>query len=88
MKQHKDVEFHVSGGSAGDIPHGSYHTASVDVMNRLLANGEATLDVIVSSPEGAYWLRGDDGVEAYSEDPDASVFERYAFKCNAQGRVP
>lgn len=31
---------------------------------------------------------GDDAVERYNEDPEASVFERFEINVNAVGRVP
>ncbi len=86
-RSHKDVEFTVSGGSPEEREHKTFAKASVDIMNRLTSSGEATLDVLVWSEAGARWLAGDDGVDSYREDPDASVFERYTFKCNAEGKV-
>lgn len=53
-----------------------------------MARGESTLDVLVWSKAGVKAFGGDDAVERYEEDPEASVFERYEFKCNMVGRVP
>jgi len=51
------------------------------------------IDVCIWTIGGARWFGGDDAVEAYREDPDASVFERWVtdrhcsmFDCI--GRVP
>lgn len=62
--------------------------AAVDTINKLVSRGEATIDVLVYSEEGAANYGGDDAVARYQEDPEASVFERFEFKCNCVGRVP
>jgi len=46
------------------------------------------LDVLVWNEEGAEWYGGDDAVERYREDPEASVFERFEIKVNPVGMVP
>ncbi len=86
-RSHKDVEFAVTGGTVGANYYKTYRQAYQNVMDRLVSSGRATLDVLVSSEAGARWCGGDDSVAYYREDPDASVFERFTFKCNAEGRV-
>ena len=86
-KSHKDVEFFVTTGRW----EGYYKTfleAAGHALNGGIANGHVTLDVIVHSRAGARWLGGDDAVERYDEDPEASVFDRFEIKVNSVGRVP
>jgi hypothetical protein len=45
------------------------------------------LDVLIFDKKGAKFYGGDDAVEQYNEDPEASVFERFEIKVNAVGRV-
>lgn len=83
-KKHKDVEFAV-----GDKYVDTFNEAAGLAVVRSAATGTtAFVDVLVSSKAGARWLMGDDGVEQYEEDPEASVFERVAVKAEYQGRVP
>jgi hypothetical protein len=88
-KLHKDVEFAVDDGRG----HYSEYYGNVDeavaaAFNVALAYGKANLDVIISSRAGAKAYGGDDAVEQYDEDPEASVFERFEVRVNALGRVP
>ncbi len=53
-----------------------------------MAHGKANIDSYVYSRAGARWLAGDDGVEQYDDDPEASVFERIEVKANVLGRIP
>lgn len=81
--QHKDVEFAV----------GDWYTHNIEkAINRAfgiaLSRGNTYLDVLVYSAEGAYWWGGDDAVEQYKIDPDASVFERLEIKINNLGMIP
>jgi hypothetical protein len=45
------------------------------------------LDVLIQREAGAQWFGGDDAVEQYRDDPDASVFRRLEIKVNDMGRV-
>lgn len=62
--------------------------ALISAAEMAMNSGSSRLDVMIYSEAGAKAYGGDDAVEAYLEDPDASVFERFEFKCNAVGRVP
>jgi hypothetical protein len=89
-KSHKDVDFEVS-GAASQQALGSFKTfneAAGVALAHAAVTGGAKLDVIVWNEAGARWLGGDDAVMRYREDPEASVFERYQIKVNAQGRIP
>jgi len=85
---HKDVEFSVSWGHHEERVYKSPKEATSAVVVGCMSRGEATLDILVYSEAGARSYGGDDAVEQYREDPEASVFERFEFKCNAVGRVP
>jgi len=89
-RTHKDVEFQVYSGE-NDPREEMFKEADkafAAVGFRCVTSGEATLDVIVWSRAGARWYGGDSAVEQYDEDPEASIFERFEFRCNALGRVP
>jgi len=89
--RHKDVEYFVDYGRGGDYGERAHLTAAEAaeaVVAQCMAHGEAVLDVVIFSEKGARAYGGDDAVERYREDPEASVFERFEFKCNAVGRVP
>lgn len=85
---HKDVEYHVeaSGGKAQIFK--KYSEAATFAFTIATSRGEANLDVIIYSKAGARFYGGDDAVEQYEEDPEASVFERFELKVNNIGRVP
>lgn len=85
----KDVEFQVS-NYKGDIIDTckSIEKASVLAIGAAVSSGSAIIDTLVYSEKGARWLGGDDAVEQYKQDPEASVFERIEIKANFVGRVP
>lgn len=84
-----DVEYHVSltGRDNAEITT-SFDRAREIAFTYLFSRGEAVIDVVIWSEEGARRYGGDDAVKQYREDPEASVFERYELKCNAAGRIP
>jgi len=53
-----------------------------------LSGRVAHIDVICWSEDAARAYGGDDAVEQYQEDPDASVFERIVIRAESQGRIP
>ena len=78
-KSHKDVEFHVQrADDQGKVRiFKSFQEAAAEAVSHGLNNGLTMhIDAVVWSEAGARWLGGDDAVEAYREDPEASVFER------------
>ena len=95
-KTHKDVEYMVERG----IDRGPGQRASdpryfkngkealAAAAETAISTGESTLGVLVHSKAGAKFYGGDDAVERYREDPEASVFDQYEFKVNAVGMVP
>jgi hypothetical protein len=87
-KTHKDVEFHVEKPNGEtDIFKDPDKAAGLAVG--IAASGrKATIDVVIWSKAGARAYGGDDGVEQYNEDPEASVFERLEISVNSLGRIP
>ena len=47
----------------------------------------SVVNVLVWSRAGARFYAGDDGVEMYDQDPEASVFERIAIRAYNLGRI-
>ena len=86
-RSHKDVNFEVTSPNRSNTSYKTFAEAASSALMAAASSGSATLDIIVWSAAGARWLGGDDAVERYREDPEASVFERYQIKVNAQGRV-
>lgn len=92
-KRHPGVEFEVEDPSLPDDHRTMFfHTfgeaASNAIVKAYAHGGPVYLDVIVLTEEGAEWVAGDDGVERYKEDPEASVFERIVIHADNQGRIP
>ena len=87
-KTHKDVEYAVDDSGGQQHTFKKFADAAEFALMVGMSTGEAKIDVLVWSRAGAKHVAGDDGVEAYEEDPDASVFERYEIRVNAVGRVP
>lgn len=84
---HPHVEYAVDvNGHEGIFP--SFDAAAVQAVQEAMRSGEAVIDVLVYSEEGAKHVGGDDAVKQYLDDPDASVFQRYELKINLAGRVP
>lgn len=87
-KTHKDVEFAVDDSASREKVFKSFDAAAGYAVTRALSAGTVFLDVLVFSRAGAKWWSGDDGVDQYEEDHEASVFERFEIQVNPQGRVP
>lgn len=89
--EHSDVEYHVSpldnvSNSTTFITCDS-SGAQQDAIARAMQGQAMVLDVCIFSEDGANYYGGDDGLELYREDPDASVFERFEVTCNFVGKV-
>ena len=83
------IEYHVSekGKLKTDI-FTKVEDAKVKAFDIAVNSGLPVLfDVIVCSAEDAREHGGDEAVERYLADPDASVFERFEIKCNCIGGV-
>jgi len=87
-QRHKDVEFHVNDAQGNPRVFKTWNEAGGYAIS-LAAGGldRVHIDVVVWSEAGARWWMGEEGVEQYREDPEASVFNRYLVKVDDQGRV-
>lgn len=86
---HPQVSYHVDCPNRGEMVYKTWDDAAAAAVTIAAGNGDpVNLDVCIGSEAGARWYGGDDAVEAYREDPDASVSERYEIRVNAVGRVP
>lgn len=85
---HKDVHFEVEDGSGRNRDFKSFKEAAAFALVMAASGRRTFLDVIVWSRAGARAWGGDDAVERYKEDPEASVFERLEIRVNNMGRVP
>jgi len=87
-KSHPDVEYAVDDAGGNERTFKTFDEAAGFAISIATARGESKLDVLIWGKSGARFYGGDDAVEQYEEDPDASVFERYEIRVNAVGRVP
>lgn len=86
-ESHPDVEYVVEAEQA-ERAYGTFDEALSYAFSVALSAGTTKLDVVVYSEEGAEAFGGDDAVEEYREDPDASVFRRFEVEVRDLGRVP
>jgi hypothetical protein len=83
-----DVEFSVDDARGRERIFKTFDEAAGFAVSMAASNGSTVnLDVLIWSPAGARAYGGDDAVEQYFEDPEASVFERIKIKADAVGRV-
>lgn len=84
----KDLEFHVDYPNGTSLVSPSFHKAASAAVSIACSNGQpVNIDVIALSQKGAKLWAGQDGVESYNEDPDASVFDRIVVKAESLGRI-
>jgi len=83
---HREVEFIVSAEGV-EQTFRSFDKALAYAFSVGLNSTEVTLDVLVYGEEGAEWYGGDDAVERYADDPEASVFQRFKIHVSDLGRV-
>lgn len=85
---HKDVEFAVDDASGKERIFKKFDEAAGFAVS-IAASGRPNvhIDVLIWSKSGARFYGGDDAVEQYNEDPEASVFERLEISVNYVGRV-
>lgn len=90
-KTHKDLEFEVESHGAGSQQSRNFKSwpEACGFAVALAASTGATVnvDVLAWSEGAARAWSGDDGVEQYREDPDASVFDRITIKADSKGRI-
>lgn len=89
---HKDVQYGVTYKAGTKEQRGGLYDEWADAVlaafQHALGHGRANLDVVVYSEAGARWYGGDDAVTEYREDPESSVFQRFAVKVDDKGMVP
>ncbi len=87
-KTHDDVEFAVDDASGRQRTFDTFDEAAGFAVVIAASTGKTVnLDTLVWSEEGAAFFAGDDGVEEYLEDPEASVFNRVEISVNNAGRI-
>lgn len=87
-KTHKDVEFVVLGHGGKEQHFKRFDEAAAFAFIQALQDGTwRNLSVLIWSEAGARWWGGDDAVEQYREDPDASVFQQLAVKVDDRGMI-
>lgn len=87
-RSHKHVDFEVTDLSGNPHRFRTFdEAAGFAVSVSASFGGSVYIDVVVWSKAGARFYAGDDGVEEYEEDPEASVFDRLVVRADSQGRV-
>lgn len=86
-KTHKDVEFMITKPNDETASFKRFDEAAGLAVAIAASGRTAYIDAIVSSEAGARWYGGDDAVESYREDPDATVFDRIEIRAESKGRV-
>ncbi len=82
------VEFAVDDAGGRERVFKTFGEAAGFAVSIAASNGQTVnLDVLVFSPQGARAYGGDDAVDQYNEDPEASVFERIEIRADVVGRV-
>jgi hypothetical protein len=88
-RTHKDVEYEISDVNEHRIlTTTNAREAMVRALESAMTSGRSYLDVLIWSEAGAKFFGGTDALEHYRDDPEASIFERFEIKVNAQGRIP
>jgi hypothetical protein len=84
----KDVEYSVDDAGGKERIFNSFDKAADFAVNLAVSNGKTVnLNILVFSKAGARRVLGDEGVERYENDPEASVFTRIAIKAEDLGSV-
>jgi hypothetical protein len=88
-RNHPAVTFAVDGRDGHYQTFRTFEDAAVFAVGLAISNGARVfIDVLVYTPAGARWWAGDDAVERWHDDPDASAFERIEIRANSLGRIP
>jgi hypothetical protein len=87
-RTHKDVDYAVDDASGREVIFKTAdEAAGFAVSVALSGRSPVYIDVLIYSRAGAKFYGGDDAVEQYDEDPEASVSERIRIKAESEGRV-
>jgi hypothetical protein len=87
-KTHPQVEFAINDASGRERIFKTWDEAAGFALSLACSGRTVNLDVLIWGESGARFWGGDDAVEQYREDPEASVFERIEIKADPMGRVP
>jgi hypothetical protein len=84
----KDLEFAVDDSSGHQRIFDTFADACAFAVSLACSDGRAhNVDVLIHSRKAAKAWGGDDAVDEYESDPDASVSERIEIKADSKGRV-
>lgn len=86
-KTHKDLEFHIDCPDGSTRVHKTSEDAAAHAIALAISGREVTIDVVTWSEGAARAYGGDDAVEVYREDPEASVHDRIVVRAESLGRV-
>ena len=87
-RRHKDIEFSVEDASGHERIFHTWDEACGFAVVLAVSDGEPhNVDVLIYSEAGARAWGGDDAVEQYRDDPDASVSQRIEIRADDQGRI-
>ena len=84
----KNLEFHVDRPDGTTAIETKFDKAAGLAISISCSNGEpVNIDVVAWSRSAARAWSGDDGVESYDDDPEASVFDRIVVRAESIGRI-
>jgi hypothetical protein len=84
----KDLEFHVDRPDGTTLVTKNFDDAASLAISIACSNGQpVNIDVLAYSRAAARAWDGEDGVESYNEDPDASIFDRIVIRAESLGRI-
>ena len=87
-KTHKDLDFAVDDASNNQRVFKKFDDACGLAVALAASDGaEHNVDVLAWSVTAARIWGGDEAVDSYREDPEASVLERIAIRAESKGRV-
>ncbi len=87
-KLHRDVEIQIDDASGHARTFHNFDEAAGFALSLAVSGRTVEMDVLIYSAAGARAWGGEDAVEEYREDPEASVFERIEITANSLGRIP
>lgn len=87
-KVHPQVEYSVDDASGKERIFKTFDEAAGFSVAIALTGRLSNIDVLIYSESGAKFYGGDEAVEVYEADPEASVHERIEITANMLGRIP
>ncbi len=88
MGKSKDLEFAIDDAGGRQRVFGDFNEAAAFAVVLSSSNGRpVNLDVLIHSRLAAKIWGGDDALEQYEDDPDASVSERFIIRAESVGRI-